>query len=53
MIQEWQEAGLKLPSVIRIHKIATLDKSLVELKMGKVSLTLKARIKELFAKITE
>lgn len=53
LIKEWRESGLKLPSVIRIHKIATLDKSLVELKMGEINSTLKERIKEVLAKITE
>ena len=53
LIKEWRESGLKLPSVIRIHKIATLDKSLVELKIGKISSSLKERIKEVLVKITE
>lgn len=35
-IDNWTDAGLKLPSVVRIHKIATLDKSLVEIKMGRL-----------------
>jgi mRNA interferase MazF len=35
-LAKWKDAGLKLPSVVRIHKIATLDKSLVELIMGKL-----------------
>lgn len=30
----WQEAGLLLPSVTRLHKITTLEKSLVERKLG-------------------
>ena len=34
---DWAESGLKLPSVVRVHKIATLEKSLVELKLGSVS----------------
>lgn len=36
-IDEWEKAGLRLPSVIRVHKIATLDKELVETIMGKVN----------------
>ncbi len=32
----WSDVGLKLPSVVRLHKIATLDKSLVETRMGKL-----------------
>ena len=53
LIKEWQKSGLKLPSVIRIHKIATLNKNLIEFKMGNISSTLKGRIKEVIAKITE
>ena len=33
-ILEWQKAGLLVPSVVRIHKLATLGKSLVERKLG-------------------
>ncbi len=31
---EWREAGLLLPSVVRLHKLATLEKSLVERRLG-------------------
>jgi mRNA interferase MazF len=34
LLQDWQQAGLMLPSVVRIHKIVTLDKQLVERKLG-------------------
>lgn len=33
-ILEWQKAGLLVPSVARIHKLATLEKNLVERKLG-------------------
>ena len=33
-IQEWQQAGLKRPSVVRLHKLNTLQKSLVERRLG-------------------
>ncbi len=33
-LQAWQSAGLRLPSVMRAHKLATLDKSLVEKRIG-------------------
>jgi mRNA interferase MazF len=33
-INNWEQSGLKLPSVIRVHKLATLEKDLVEVKMG-------------------
>ena len=33
-LMEWREAGLLLPSVVRLHKLATLEKSLVERRLG-------------------
>ena len=35
-VDHWKKSGLKLPSVIRIHKIATLEKEMVEIVMGKI-----------------
>ncbi len=34
MLAEWQQAQLLLPSVVRVHKIATLEKRLVERELG-------------------
>ncbi len=36
-IKQWREAGLRLPSIIRLHKLATLEKQLIERKLGKLS----------------
>lgn len=36
-LRDWQAAGLLLPSVIRIHKVATLEKSLILRSLGQVS----------------
>jgi mRNA interferase MazF len=36
-LQEWQQAGLRLPSVVRLHKLATLEKRLVERSLGSLS----------------
>ena len=33
-INEWEKAGLLAPSVIRLHKIATINKDLVERRLG-------------------
>jgi len=33
-LADWEQAGLALPSVARLHKLATLDKRLVERKVG-------------------
>ena len=35
-LKNWEKLGLRLPSVIRIHKIASLEKELVDLKIGRL-----------------
>jgi mRNA interferase MazF len=45
-ISEWREAGLRLPSVVRIHKIATFEKTLIERKLGALSTSDWSRVKE-------
>jgi mRNA interferase MazF len=32
----WLEYGLKLPSVVRVHKMATLEKDMMETVMGQI-----------------
>lgn len=51
-IDNWKNLGLKLPSVIRVHKIATLEKDMVELKMGNIDNTLKETIISIIANFT-
>lgn len=36
-LANWQQAGLRIPSVARLHKLATLEKQLVERKLGSLS----------------
>ena len=48
----WNEAGLKLPSVVRVHKIATLDKSLVEKRIGKLDKLSKKSITQIIKNLT-
>jgi len=36
-VDEWKFAGLLKPTIIRLHKLATLDTRLVKRKMGKLS----------------
>ncbi|MDP3180567.1 MAG: type II toxin-antitoxin system PemK/MazF family toxin [Bacteroidota bacterium] len=45
-IYNLEKSGLKLPSVIRVHKIATLEKNLVELKMGQIGTGLKIKVRD-------
>ena len=50
-IDDWVKCGLKLASIIRIHKIATLDKDLIKLKMGEISNQIKEKVKETLKKL--
>ena len=52
-IENWEQSGLKLPSVVRVHKIATLEREMVEIVMGKIDEPLKAKIKEIIANLSE
>jgi mRNA interferase MazF len=47
LIHDWEVAGLKLPSVIRVHKIATLEKEMMERVMGKIDSTTRNRVKKI------
>ena len=35
-LKNWSKCGLKLPSVIRVHKIATVDKVMIDVKLGEL-----------------
>ena len=35
-IGEWQPAGLLAPSVVRLHKLATLEKKLIQRTLGRL-----------------
>ena len=35
-LMNWQQSGLQLPSVIRAHKIASLEKNMIDKKLGEV-----------------
>ena len=45
-IDDWSKCGLKLASIIRIHKIATLNKDLIKLKMGEIDNKTKDKVKK-------
>ena len=49
--KNWKRAGLKLPSIIRTHKIATLDKNLIELRIGKIDLATLNKVKMIIRKL--
>jgi mRNA interferase MazF len=54
-IVEWKRAGLALPSIVRLDKLATLEKAQVERKLGTLIRSdwnqIRAKIKEMWAAI--
>jgi len=52
---EWKQAGLLLPSVVRLHKLATLQKALVERHLGTLTLKdlskVRAKLQQIFASV--
>ena len=52
-IDNWENCGLKLPSVIRVHKLATLDKDIVENVMGKVDNSTKEKVQLIITRLTD
>ena len=50
-VDNWEKSGLKLPSVIRIHKIAALEKEMVEIVMGKIDDSIKEKVEQKFKKL--
>jgi mRNA interferase MazF len=50
IIDEWQNAGLLVPSYIRLHKLATLEKVLIDKKLGELSALDLEKVRE---KLTE
>ena len=50
MIEEWQNSGLLVPSYIRLHKLATLEKVLIDKKLGELSAVDLEKVRE---KLTE
>lgn len=53
LIEDWQKSGLKLPSVIRVHKMATLEKDLVEIIMGQLKNAIKEKVRTTISRLTD
>ena len=52
-IENWENFGLKLPSVIRVHKLATLEKDTVEIIMGQIDNVIKEKVQIIIKKLTD
>lgn len=52
-VDNWNKSGLKLPSVIRVHKLATLERDMVEMILGEIDTETKNKIRITILKLTE
>ena len=52
-LNDWLKFNLKLPSVVRVHKMATLEMDMIETIMGQVDDTILSEIKEIYKSIIE
>jgi mRNA interferase MazF len=50
-LKNWSRCGLKLPSVIRVHKIASIEKEMVEARLGTVDGLVKSEIGNIIKRI--
>lgn len=50
-IDDWERCGLRLPSCIRVHKIAILEREIVDLKMGHLNTPAKSLVKRIFKQL--
>ena len=50
-IDDWLNFGLKLPSVVRVHKMATLEKDMAEIIMGQIDEITLSKVKSLYMSI--
>lgn len=52
-LKNWNQNGLKLPSVIRIHKIASLEKDMIDIKLGEIDHLLKSEVINIMQKLLQ
>jgi mRNA interferase MazF len=52
-LNDWLEYGLKLPSVVRIHKMATLETDMIETLIGQMDDGVLSQIKLIYKTIVE
>src|ERR1700748_463140 len=52
-LKNWNLCGLKLASVIRVHKIASLEKNLIDLKLGEIDGLVKIQIAAVVRSLTK
>ena len=52
-LNDWVKFGLKLPSVVRIHKMATLETDMIEITMGQIDDDILNNVKLIYKSIID
>jgi len=52
-LNDWLSFGLKLPSVVRVHKMATFEKDMIETIMGQIDNVILEKVKSLYVSIMD
>ncbi|AFZ45168.1 hypothetical protein PCC7418_3045 [Halothece sp. PCC 7418] len=52
-LKQWQASGLRLQSWVRVHKLATLQKNLVERRLGKLASTDWSKVQRMLKQLWE
>ena len=52
-LNDWLKFGLKLSSVVRVHKIAALEMEMIETVMGKIDEATLSEVKAIYVSIIE
>jgi len=50
-LDDWVQYGLKLPSIVRVHKLATMEKDMIETIMGQINKIILNKIKNIYISI--
>lgn len=50
-LPDWEKCGLLLPSVIRVHKLITVELSLIDQKLGEIPINVFDRVTTIFNSI--
>ena len=53
IVENWAKFGLLIPSSIRVHKLATLDKKLFYKKLGSIDFEIEKQVKSLVSQLTD
>jgi mRNA interferase MazF len=50
-LMDWSQSGLKLPSVVRVHKLASIEKNMIDVSLGKAGGSVRSQVSEIFRRL--